>query len=576
MFKPVSMSKVRIFVLKNDMNKVLSMLYDLKLMEFFSVKNAKFEQVGAEEHEKDSGDLLKLRSTITLLKPFFTKEVSGKEEEEQVMKKTFELESQYSKISKELLFIEDAKRRKAVIKGLNIKEKDLKDPKISIGFLHSKSPLDLKVLDKAGIRYRSTTFDERLYFIAYSKDIPLHFTPFYLPQKVDAHLEQKLAKERALKKTLFAELKELANENLRHLQRKELKLSKQVSSEEAKNHLIASKNITVLNGYIPNALVKKLRSNLERELADSFEMEAEPAKDAPSLLQNITGADKFETLLKMYSLPKYGEFDPSFIMFLIFPLFFGFVLGDVGYGLVSLFAFSLAKLKYKNLKDFLSILQLSALSSILFGIIYGEYFGFEPYHIFSRTENVMALLLIAVGFGVVHINMGLLIGFYNTRHHLKHAICDKLSWIILQLGVALAILGSIGESSGLFYAGLATVLLAVVLIFIGHGFVGLIELPSIFSNILSYARLMAVGFSSIVIAIMVNEFSIPLFEAGLLPALGGVLLFVVGHVFNIVLGNFESFLHTLRLHYVEFFTKFYSGGGREFKPFGQRDLDSEE
>lgn len=188
----------------------------------------------------------------------------------------------------------------------------------------------------------------------------------------------------------------------------------------------------------------------------------------------------------------------------------------------------------------------------------------------------MALLLIAVGFGVVHINMGLLIGFYNTRHHLKHAICDKLSWIILQLGVALAILGSIGESSGLFYAGLATVLLAVVLIFIGHGFVGLIELPSIFSNILSYARLMAVGFSSIVIAIMVNEFSMPLFEAGLLPALGGVLLFVVGHVFNIVLGNFESFLHTLRLHYVEFFTKFYSGGGREFKPFGQRDLDSEE
>jgi len=104
----------------------------------------------------------------------------------------------------------------------------------------------------------------------------------------------------------------------------------------------------------------------------------------------------------------------------------------------------------------------------------------------------------------------------------------------------------------------------------GHGFIGIIEIPSFFTNILSYARLMAVGLSSIAIAVLVNEYTLVLFSKGAIGIFAGVLLFTFGHIFNIVLGNFESFLHTLRLHYVEFFTKFYTGGGREFVPFGQK------
>ena len=96
----------------------------------------------------------------------------------------------------------------------------------------------------------------------------------------------------------------------------------------------------------------------------------------------------------------------------------------------------------------------------------------------------------------------------------------------------------------------------------------MIEIPSIFSNVVSYARIMAVGLASIFLAILVNETVASMVQKGFLFALLGILLAIVGHAFNTALGIFSSFLHSIRLHYVEFFTKFYKGGGREYSPFG--------
>ncbi len=116
----------------------------------------------------------------------------------------------------------------------------------------------------------------------------------------------------------------------------------------------------------------------------------------------------------------------------------------------------------KNIKDFLTILQFSACVSILFGIFYVEYFGFEPYHIFSRAESPEMLLLIAVIFGVIHINIGIIIGFINGIHDLKHAICDKLSWIIMEIAVAILALGIYVSSTTAIFVGSVFLLLSAV------------------------------------------------------------------------------------------------------------------
>jgi V/A-type H+-transporting ATPase subunit I len=182
----------------------------------------------------------------------------------------------------------------------------------------------------------------------------------------------------------------------------------------------------------------------------------------------------------------------------------------------------------------------------------------------------MPLLLLALSIGVLHITIALLTGFLEeARHHgTWKAFCAKASWLILLLGVGLLASASVLHTPTTLLGAFLAVL-AVILIIIGEGARGLIELPAIFSNIASYARLMAVGVASAGLAIVTNELAGSLFASGsiVLMALGASVL-VLGHLVNIALGLLGSFIHGLRLNYVEFFGKFYEGGGKPYKPFG--------
>ena len=568
MFKPVAMNKVNIFIKNTDLKNVTNVLYDFKLIEFFTINQEKFDRFEHEDLNDISAELLKLRSTITVLKGYF--KTYDKKVSLNAIELTLKSKDELDKVTKEILFLEDEMKREKILSSLKLQDKDL--TKYTIGFISESHENLLKKLDAKNIKYVKTSFEDRIYFATKSAKIDFPFKEFYLPKESLENISQKLKIAKDKLKLHENELVYIANNNLDHLEKEEIKLSKEIGVLEAKTKFSKTTNLCVLSGFVPKKQVSKLKHELEKVLADKFEIDVENVKDdeAPVKLENGFMSNKFEALLRMYSLPKYGEFDPTILMFLIFPIFFGFILGDVGYGLVSLIIFTIAKFKMKNIKDFLTILQFSAFVSILFGIFYGEYFGFEPYHIFSRAESPETLLLIAVIFGVIHINIGIIIGFINQIHDLKHAICDKLSWIIMEIAVAILALGIYVSSTTAIFVGSVFLLLSAVLIYMGHGFIGIIEIPSFFTNILSYARLMAVGLSSIAIAVLVNEYTLVLFSKGAIGIFAGVLLFTFGHIFNIVLGNFESFLHTLRLHYVEFFTKFYTGGGREFVPFGQK------
>lgn len=574
MFKPDAMSEVNIFLMKDNLKDVTNMLYDMKLIEFFEIEQESFSRFEHEDLNEASGELLRIRSAITILKDYFTKSTNNFSED--ALEKTLETKKKLDKYEKELSIVKDEIRRERILKGLKVKKEELNSPDYIIGFLPKASVKTLKLLDKENIKYRSYKGEKRLYFIAKtSKKLPFAYKEFYLPKHMDENLAEKLNKVESSINKAKSDLGKLADSNLDHLRKEEHKLSKDIAILEARPKFSKTENIVVMNGFVPKKSVRTIRKNLDGMLSDKYEMDEKDAKDnAPIKLSNPSGVNKFESLLRMYSLPKYGEFDPTILMFFVFPVFYGFILGDVIYGLISLIVFTIIRMKKKELKDFMSILQLSSIMSIVFGIIYGEFMGYEfhgPFYgFFERSHDPQMLLFFAVLLGAIHINLGLIVGFVNNLKNIKKAVCDKLSWIIMQFGLGILALGIYAAEQTAVLVGSILFILSVILIYMGHGFIGIIEIPSFFTNILSYARLMAVGLSSVVIAILINEFTHVLFGAGVLGVIGGIVLFTLGHIFNIVLGNFESFLHTLRLHYVEFFTKFYDGGGREFVPFGTK------
>ncbi|MBS3157941.1 hypothetical protein J4206_01500 [Candidatus Woesearchaeota archaeon] len=334
-------------------------------------------------------------------------------------------------------------------------------------------------------------------------------------------------------------------------------------------------------GYVPRDRVAQLTELLQKKTDNKLfiqEQHIHHDEHIPVQLQNKKTIRPFQFFLDLYSLPNYHEVDPSFFLFLGFPFLFGFMLGDFGYGLVTLSLFYFLKLKMqgKIAQQLFKILIIASLWSLAFGLFFGEFFGYEEIagfhisHVIGREHDKMLLLGAAVIVGIVHVNLGLLIGFYNElQHHgLWHAFCAKISWILLQLGCLLLYL-----SYGMYLIppifGFVLLGISVILLYLGEGIRGLVELPSIFGNILSYARLMALGLASVGLAVVVNDMAAEFFhEPSILNIIVGIFILVIGHVINIALGILGPFLHSLRLQYVEFFTKFYSGGGIAYKPFG--------
>ncbi|PIN86733.1 hypothetical protein COV19_03285 [Candidatus Woesearchaeota archaeon CG10_big_fil_rev_8_21_14_0_10_44_13] len=363
----------------------------------------------------------------------------------------------------------------------------------------------------------------------------------------------------------------------------EASLSAEAEKAEAPLRFASTEKTFVIRGWIPTKKMKSVTDDLD-DIAKGrihlFSEEVKKDEDIPIKLKNPRMIEPFEFFMDMYTLPKYKEIDPTFLMFLTFPLFYGFMLGDVGYGIVTLVLFLYLRTKIKgDMGRLVNAMIFGSISAIIFGCLFGEFFGFEELggyelmHVLSRYEQMNELMYVAIAIGVVHINIGLLVGFYNElrAHGFRTAFFEKISWMVLEAGVAVIALTYMGYVPLQKWVGFVIVALSIIMIYMGEGAKGIVELPSIFSQTLSYARLMAVGLASVILAVVINDLSGELFHAGIGGIIGGTILLVVGHVINIGLGLISPFLHSLRLHYVEFFTKFYHGGGMRYVPFGTRD-----
>lgn len=402
--------------------------------------------------------------------------------------------------------------------------------------------------------------------------------------------------------------------------------NEQVLTEETKKAEIPltfgeTKKSFTIRGWIPTEQLPHAVEELQKVTNKHIHVieEAPDEHDAtPIKFKHNLLVKPYEFFLKLYELPNYREIDPSLLMFITFPLFFGFMLGDVGYGIVTLLLFLALRMKMPSARALLNIMIFSSIVTIGFGFMFGEYFGFEhvsvatgeklcgiglclPTHEiesahgvekvadFPRLLNrvhghvniggfkVLSVLLIGAMVGLVHLNLALLIGFFNVlgEHGFMHAFLEKISWMIMEAGVAVLALSAAGTIDLGLFVGFAILGMSIVLIYLGEGAKGLVELPALFSNTLSYMRLGAVGLASVGLAVVVNEnLAIPFFEKGGFYTVIAILILIVGHVINIGLGVLGPFLHALRLHYVEFFSKFYKGGGIAYLPFGAREEET--
>jgi V/A-type H+-transporting ATPase subunit I len=362
-----------------------------------------------------------------------------------------------------------------------------------------------------------------------------------------------------------------------YLSKVEKFLSREADKGQAPLSFGSTREAFFLRCFVPASDSDVMKGRLEKAAGGALhvmEEELGDEEDVPIKLKNPRPLRPFEFFTNLYSLPKYNEFDPTMLMAFTFPLFFGFMLGDVGYGLITLALFYYLKRRFPVGKEFFNILMVASVAAILFGALYGEVFGYEPWHgIIVRTHDFNTLMVISIIAGVVQVNFGLLLGFIlELRHHnFMYAVYHKLSWVFIQLGIVLflgPVLKLLSVPALLFYTGMASFFLGGFLLYKGEGILGLIEIPTILTHIMSYARLMAVGLASVFIAVMVNDLVTFLWHKGVWWIPLAIVALVVGHLFNIALGILSPSLHSIRLHYVEFFTKFYRGGGKEYVPFG--------
>lgn len=348
-------------------------------------------------------------------------------------------------------------------------------------------------------------------------------------------------------------------------------------------------SVNVINGYVPTNMSDEFTGLVNTTLNNVYYLEmAEADKDdpnAPILIKNSKFVTAFESLTKMYSLPKYNELDPTPFLALFYAFFFGMMVADLGYGLLMLIGTFVA-LKFFNMaeeqKNFIRFFYYLSFSTIFWGLIYGSFFAFSiPIGILNPAEQYNEILILSVIFGIVHIYFALGIKAYMKIREGQYldAFYDVGFWYMALTGGIIFLLGS--------YLTLPEVAVSIAKTVMIIGMVGIVltggrsakgvggklagglynlyGISSYVGDFVSYSRLMALGLSGGFIAAAINDMAGMLFNKGIFGIIGGIAVFIVGQLFNVFLSLLGAYVHAIRLTYVEFFGKFYEGGGKVFK-----------
>jgi V/A-type H+-transporting ATPase subunit I len=419
-------------------------------------------------------------------------------------------------------------------------------------------------------------------------------------------LEQEMAE-------LSRELQSKTRENLERLV-----LMKEVLVAESERLSVLgkaseAKYVTLIEGWIPEnniePAISELRDSIDYVFIDT--RKPEPAEEPPTKLRNLRGIKPFQVIVNLFGIPKYGKWDPTPIIALSFAVFFGLMLGDVVYalGVLLLAKFLLPRFtdnpESENFKLFQRVLYISGSVALVVGLLTGAYlgdffikfFGRESLALVGGVERWLGEPILFIGLaiiiGFIHVNIGHVLGLIRgVKEGNKGAVLGKIGLFTLQLaGIpyitsiipihTMLDINIVPQLSTQIYTILGYILLlSIVLIVVASimergKFLGsifwLFDLTGILGDVMSYARIAGVGLATFYLAFCFNLIAGLFLD--MIPGVGiilAVVILLVGHMINLVLGMLTGFIHSLRLCFVEFLFKFYEGGGREYSPFRLR------
>lgn len=352
-----------------------------------------------------------------------------------------------------------------------------------------------------------------------------------------------------------------------------------------------NRQLVLMNGWVEQEKVANLKEELDdrfkgNELAliiEDITKEEIEADEVPIVLHNNSLFEPFEMVTEMFSLPNYREIDPTNWVAIFYMLFFAMMMGDFGYGLLlwlgTLFALKVMDLK-KGTHRFVKFGHILSYPTMIVGLIYGSFFGMNlPFQLINPTEDALLLMGISIGVGFLHIVTALCLNLYLQvkKGNYATAYNDALGWLIMLLGLLLGIIGYATGSDTLINIGVWAAIIGAAGILILPiitqknkaigGVLGIYNLYGVSSYIgdfVSYTRLMALGIAGGSIAMAFNI----LFSILPTPVrfTAGIVLIVVLQLFNMFLSLLSAYVHSLRLIFVEFFGKFFEGGGKAFRP----------
>lgn len=406
-------------------------------------------------------------------------------------------------------------------------------------------------------------------------------------------LEKNLKAQQAVVEAKKKVLEDLQEEKdiLRQLQLSAEVTYNELQKEQAKNELVNGQHVFVLQGWLTTKAVDAVEVQLKDKLGEGeyvflpLEIAEEEYEEVPTVLENNTFLQPFENLTEMYGLPKYGELDPTPYTAPFYLVFFGMMAADLGYGallwlgtFIMLKFFHFDKGTNRNLKFF----HLLSYPVMIWGIVFGSAFGADlPFQPLSLSKDLITIMILSIIFGVIQIMVGLSLGAYSNLKKKAYidAYTSHLGWLAIITGIILYVLGSMVlniswiATIGSSIAIIAAVAIVVVTVLtsenkwggLASGLYNLYGISGYVADVVSYTRLMALAVSGGSIASAFNML------VGFLPPVArftaGIFLIVALQGLNIFLSFLGAYVHGLRLQFVEFFGKFYDGGGHALKPF---------
>jgi len=421
------------------------------------------------------------------------------------------------------------------------------------------------------------------------------------PKEILKSLKDEKTEIEKEKKKIKTELKAFAKEQLNDLLATREEIQLEGIRKEVSKNFTKTGSTYIIKGWILEKNEGKFRNLIETSsngcvIYDSKIPSANP-DNPPTHIETPRWADGFKGLLTMFATPRYNEINPTIIMGFFFVLFFGVMLGDAGYGLIILFLSLFGYFKLGKHSDmfrswsFMGIwmgvitIIVGFLTNSCFGDLIPRFFYGNPeaplysveiagIHLPANSiKDPITILVIALIFGLIHLNVGVILGIIQAfkEKKYKEMLTSKFCWIPLQLGGGILIGYSILDfqvADVLISVAALLVVIGLVQLLISSGPIGFFDITGYVGDWLSYARLLALGLATAGMALAFNVVSQLLGD--MIPVIGIVImivLLVIAHVINLGLQALGAGIHSLRLQYVEFFNRFYEGGGHEFVPF---------